>query len=75
MLQVENFGRKSLQEVGELLREHGLHFGMKFQEGEDGRLYLLEESADGEEEPPAPGGEPGEADSSGEGREASGEAP
>lgn len=57
MLRVENFGRKSLQEVGDLLREHGLHFGMKFQEGEDGHLYLLEESADGEEEPAAPSGE------------------
>jgi DNA-directed RNA polymerase subunit alpha len=56
MLRVENFGRKSLQEVGDLLREHGLHFGMKFQEGEDGHLYLQEESADGEEEPAAPGG-------------------
>jgi DNA-directed RNA polymerase subunit alpha len=56
MLRVENFGRKSLVEVGDLLREHGLHFGMKFQEGEDGELYLLEESADGEEEPVAGGG-------------------
>lgn len=54
MLRVENFGRKSLQEVGDLLKEHGLHFGMKFQEGEDGHLYLLEESADGDEEPAAP---------------------
>ncbi len=57
MLRVENFGRKSLQEVADLLREHGLHFGMKFQEGEDGRLYLQEESADGEEEQPVEGGE------------------
>lgn len=57
VLRVENFGRKSLQEVGDLLKEHGLHFGMKFQEGEDGQLYLLEESADGEEEPAAEGGE------------------
>lgn len=70
MLRVENFGRKSLQEVGELLREHSLHFGMKFQEGEDGRLYLLEESADGEEEQPI-GGPEGGAESPG-GAEGSG---
>jgi DNA-directed RNA polymerase subunit alpha len=51
MLRVENFGRKSLEEVAELLRQHGLRFGMKFQEGEDGHLYLLEESGEGEGPP------------------------
>lgn len=51
MLQVENFGRKSLEEVEQLLSQHGLGFGMKFQTGEDGQLYLLQESADGEGEP------------------------
>ncbi len=50
ILQIENFGRKSLQEVEDLLANHGLHFGMKFQEGEDGELFLLRESADGENE-------------------------
>ncbi len=48
ILQIENFGRKSLQEVEDLLRAHGLHFGMKFQEGEDGELYVTSESAEPE---------------------------
>ncbi len=50
ILQIENFGRKSLQEVADLLKQNGLHFGMKFQEGEDGELYLLRESANSEEQ-------------------------
>ncbi len=50
ILQIENFGRKSLQEVADLLVQHGLHFGMQFQQGEDGELYLLRESANGEDE-------------------------
>ncbi|UCF21405.1 MAG: DNA-directed RNA polymerase subunit alpha [Gemmatimonadota bacterium] len=47
ILQIENFGRKSLEEVEELLQEHGLRFGMRFQEGEDGELFLVNESAEG----------------------------
>lgn len=50
ILGVENFGKKSLEEVADMLEEHGLRFGMKFEEGEDGELYLLEESANGEDE-------------------------
>lgn len=50
ILQIENFGRKSLQEVEDLLATHGLHFGMQFQEGEDGELFLVREgSEDGNE--------------------------
>lgn len=45
ILQIENFGRKSLQEVEDLLANHDLRFGMKFQEGEDGELFVLQESA------------------------------
>jgi DNA-directed RNA polymerase subunit alpha len=48
ILQIENFGRKSLQEVEDLLRMHGLHFGMQFQEGEDGELYVVSDSVDGD---------------------------
>jgi DNA-directed RNA polymerase subunit alpha len=44
ILQIENFGRKSLQEVEDLLRMHGLRFGMQFQEGDDGELYVVSES-------------------------------
>ncbi len=47
ILQIENFGRKSLEEVEELLQEHGLRFGMKFQESEDGELFLVNESTEG----------------------------
>ncbi len=48
ILQIENFGRKSLQEVEDLLATHGLRFGMKFQEGEDGQLYLQREGGEGD---------------------------
>jgi DNA-directed RNA polymerase subunit alpha len=48
ILGIENFGRKSLQEVEDLLTQNGLHFGMKFEEGEDGELFLLSEGT-GEE--------------------------
>ncbi len=50
ILQIENFGRKSLQEVEDLLATHGLQFGMKFQEGDDGELFLQRESIDGDNE-------------------------
>jgi DNA-directed RNA polymerase subunit alpha len=50
ILQIENFGRKSLQEVEDLLRMHGLHFGMQFQEGDDGELYVVSESAGDDEQ-------------------------
>jgi DNA-directed RNA polymerase subunit alpha len=39
MLKIDNFGRKSLQEINEFLGERGLHFGVRFQEGEDGTLW------------------------------------
>jgi DNA-directed RNA polymerase subunit alpha len=48
ILQIENFGRKSLQEVEDLLATHGLRFGMKFQEGEDGELYQVQDGGNGE---------------------------
>lgn len=39
MLNIENFGRKSLQEIGEFLAEHGVRFGVAFHEGENGTLW------------------------------------
>jgi DNA-directed RNA polymerase subunit alpha len=42
MLNIENFGVKSLEEIRQFLKEHNLHFGMKLEEGEDGELYLVE---------------------------------
>lgn len=43
MLQIENFGKKSLKEISDFLEEHGLRFGMQLEEGEDGRLFFVEE--------------------------------
>ena len=45
MLEIENFGQKSLKEIHDLLEVHGLHFGMKTVRSEDGRLFFAEEGA------------------------------
>ena len=36
MLQVKNFGKKSLQEIATLLEREGLNFGMRYEEGAEG---------------------------------------
>ncbi|MGH7720377.1 MAG: DNA-directed RNA polymerase subunit alpha, partial [Gemmatimonadaceae bacterium] len=36
MLQVKNFGKKSLQEIADLLEREGLNFGMRYDEGAEG---------------------------------------
>ena len=46
MLQIENFGKKSLKEISDFLEEHNLRFGMKLDEGEDGRLFFVEDGAE-----------------------------
>jgi DNA-directed RNA polymerase subunit alpha len=46
MLQIENFGKKSLKEISDFLEEHGLRFGMQLETGEDGRLFFVEEGAE-----------------------------
>jgi DNA-directed RNA polymerase subunit alpha len=48
MLNIENFGIKSLEEIRQFLNEHSLHFGMKLEKGEDGDLYLIEGEAPAE---------------------------
>lgn len=48
MLDIDNFGKKSLMEMERFLDEQNLRFGMKLQEDEDGRLYFVEEGADSE---------------------------
>jgi DNA-directed RNA polymerase subunit alpha len=53
MLNIENFGIKSLEEIRQFLNEHSLHFGMKLEKGEDGDLYLIE----GESQPEPAGAE------------------
>lgn len=45
MLQVPNFGEKSLEEVAEVLALHGLRFGMSLERDDAGNLYVAEESA------------------------------
>jgi DNA-directed RNA polymerase subunit alpha len=40
MLQVKNFGKKSLQEIADLLERHGLNFGMRYDETADGVRIL-----------------------------------
>ena len=46
MLQIENFGKKSLKEISDFLEEHSLRFGMQLEEGEDGRLFFVEDEAE-----------------------------
>jgi DNA-directed RNA polymerase subunit alpha len=36
MLQVKNFGKKSLQEIADLLEREGLNFGMRYEESAEG---------------------------------------
>jgi len=52
MLNIENFGIKSLEEIRQFLNEHNLHFGMKLEEGEAGEMFLVEQ--------PRPAGGPAE---------------
>jgi DNA-directed RNA polymerase subunit alpha len=53
MLDIDNFGVKSLEEIRQFLAQHNLHFGMKLEEGEDGELYLLDEGLEGDAGEPA----------------------
>jgi DNA-directed RNA polymerase alpha subunit len=46
MLEIENFGKKSLKEISDFLEEHSLRFGMQLEEGEDGRLFFVEDEAE-----------------------------
>jgi DNA-directed RNA polymerase subunit alpha len=41
MLAIDNFGKKSLQEINEFLAGHGLRFGTALEQGEDGLLWWL----------------------------------
>ena len=43
MLRIENFGKKSLKEISDFLGDHGLRLGIGLEEGEDGRLFLVDE--------------------------------
>jgi DNA-directed RNA polymerase subunit alpha len=43
MLAIENFGKKSLKEIEDFLEEPALRSGMTREDGDDGRLYFVEE--------------------------------
>jgi DNA-directed RNA polymerase subunit alpha len=43
ILQVKNFGKKSLQEIADLLERESLNFGMRFEEGGDGSVRVLDQ--------------------------------
>lgn len=45
MLEIDNFGQKSLSEMYEFLNAHELRFGMKTGRRRDGRLFFVEEEA------------------------------
>lgn len=42
ILNVKNFGKKSLSEIAELLEREGLNFGMKFEESGDGGVRVVD---------------------------------
>src|SRR5437588_9138144 len=42
ILQVKNFGKKSLQEIADLLERENLNFGMRFEETGDGNVRVLD---------------------------------
>lgn len=62
LLEAPNFGEKSLDELNEFLREHGLRLGMKIEKRQDG-LYWNASEADAVPDPgPPTAEEPPEAD-------------
>jgi DNA-directed RNA polymerase subunit alpha len=50
MLNIDNFGKKSLQEISDFLAAQGLRFGVRLEEGENGTLWWSESGAGEEEE-------------------------
>ncbi|MDX1623727.1 MAG: DNA-directed RNA polymerase subunit alpha [Gemmatimonadota bacterium] len=42
MLRFRNFGKKSLEEISEILQRHGLHFDMSVEETEEGEYELID---------------------------------
>lgn len=51
MLAIDNFGKKSLQEISEFLAGQGLRFGVRLAEGDNGTLWWSED-AEGDGEAP-----------------------
>ena len=51
MLQIENFGKKSLKEISDFLEEHSLRFGMQLEEGAilNGTVHMGDVRSQGEQ--------------------------
>ena len=49
MIKFRNFGRKSLNEISEILSRHGMQFGMKLKENEKGEWELDEQAEENQE--------------------------
>ena len=49
MLDIENFGAKSLEEIRQFLQDRDLRFGLELEEGEAGELYVVETSGNSDE--------------------------
>ena len=45
MLEIENFGAKSLEEIKQFLEDRNLRFGLELEEGEGGELYVVDARA------------------------------
>jgi len=46
MIKFRNFGRKSLNEISEILSRHGMHFGMKLERNDKGEWELLDDGGE-----------------------------
>ncbi len=55
LLGIDNFGKKSLEEISRVLGERGLRFGMKVEERDDGRIYFLDGGGTGGSDESLPG--------------------
>lgn len=45
IISIDNFGKKSLKEMHRFLDSHGLQFGMRIEEDDDGKLFFVREGA------------------------------
>jgi DNA-directed RNA polymerase subunit alpha len=58
MLNIDNFGKKSLQEINDFLSTQGLRFGVRLQEGDNGTLWWSEGNGEVAEDGDRPEAEP-----------------
>jgi DNA-directed RNA polymerase subunit alpha len=49
MIKFRNFGRKSLNEISEILSRHGMYFGMKLEKNEKDEWELIEDAAESQD--------------------------